>query len=179
MARFDDVLEGVLQPRGCDRLGLGIELVDGFTDRTHGARAARASIPAAASERCLHGLELESRGHARAVDSLGRDLAIAEETLAQRNAAHLQTLELERCETLADDQLGAAAADVDDEALSRLARHGMGHSGVDEARLLHAGNDLDRMSQRFARPFQEGLFAMRRSKRVRSHDPHAVGPHIA
>ena len=41
-------------------------------------------------------LELQSRRQARALDALGRQAAVAEEALAQRHAAHLQALELER-----------------------------------------------------------------------------------
>src|SRR6185369_13368232 len=94
--------------------------------------------------------ELEARGHAGTVEALLRDLAVAKESFAQRDAAHLQAFELERGETFADDQLGAAAADVDDQPPAGFARHGMRDAGVDEARLFHAGDDFDGMAERLA-----------------------------
>ena len=73
---------------------LRVELADGLADGAHGAGAAGGALPAAAAEGRLHGLELQARGQARALDALGGDLAVAEEALAQGDAAHLQALEL-------------------------------------------------------------------------------------
>ncbi len=113
------------------------------------------------------------------VHALGGDLAVAEEPLAQADAAHLQALELQRRQPLADDELGAAAADVDDQAPARLARHGVRHAGVDEPRLFHAGDDLDRVAERLAGALEEGLLAMGAAQRVGPDDADAVGVHVA
>ena len=107
------------------------------------------------------------------------DLAVAEEALAQRHAAHLQALELERREALADDQLGAAAADVHDEPLAGLARHGVRDAGVDEARLFHAGDDLDGMAERLARALEKRLLAPRDAQGVGADHTHAARVHVA
>src|SRR5947207_468990 len=48
-----------------------------------------------------------------------------------------------------------------------------------EPRLLHAGDDLDRMPERLAGTLEEGLLAVREAQRVRPHDAHAVGVHVA
>ena len=76
-------------------------------------------------------------------------------------------------------QLGAAAADVDHQALAGLARHGVRDAGVDQARLLDAGDDLDRVAERLARALEEGLLAVRLAQRVGADHAHAVGVHVA
>src|SRR4029077_993765 len=116
---------------------------------------------------------------ARALEALGGDLAVAEETLAERDAAHLQALELERSQLLADDELGAAAADVDHQAPAGLLRHGVRDAGIDEARLFHAGDDLDRVAECLTGALEEGLLAMRHAQRVGADDADAVGVHVA
>src|SRR6185312_11887199 len=179
VAGLDQVGDGALETRGRDGERLGIELADGLADRPHGARAARSSLPAAAPEGRLHRLELEARRYARGGHALHGDLAVAEEPLAQRYAAHLQALELEGAQALPNDELGAAAADVRDQAPPGLARHGMRDTGVDEPRFLHAGDDLDRVTERVAGALEEGLLAMGAAQCVRSHDAHAVRAHIA
>src|SRR6185437_5987609 len=105
--------------------------------------------------------------------------AVAEEALAQAHAAHLQALELERGEPLADDELGAAAADVHHQAPAGLARHGVRDARINESRLLHAGDDLDGMSERLAGALEEGLLAMGDTEGIRSNDTDAVRTHVA
>src|SRR5437879_100862 len=109
----------------------------------------------------------------------GGDLAVADDALAQGDASHRQALHVERRQPLADDELGAAPADVHHQALPGLARHGVRDARVDEPRLLHAGDDLDRMPERLAGTLEEGLLAVREAQRVRPHGAHAVGAHVA
>ncbi len=135
-------------------------------------------LPAAAAKSGLHRLELESRGQPRALDPLGGDLAIAKKALAEGDTPHLQALQLERGEPLADDQLGAAATDVRDQPAAGLARHGMGNPGIDESRLLHARDDLDRMAECFAGALEKGLFAMCHAQGIGADDAHAIGVHV-
>ena len=136
-------------------------------------------LPAAPPERRLHRLELEPRAEPRALEALGGDLAVAEKSLAQGHAAHLQALELERRESLADDHLGAAAADVDHQPPPRLVRHGVRDARVDQARLFHAADDLDRVAEGLARALEKCLLAVRHAQRVGTDDAHAVGVHVA
>ena len=51
---------------------------------------------------------------------------------------------LERLESFADDDLGAAAADVADQAPAGPGGHGVRDARIDEARLFDAGDDFDR-----------------------------------
>jgi len=178
VARIHAIIDRALQSRGGDGLRLRIERPDRIADGAHRSGAAGGSVPATAAEGCLHRLELQARRQARALDALGGDLAVAEKPLAERDAAHLQALQLERREGLADDELGAAAADVDHQAPSRLVRHGVRHAQVDESRLLHAGNDFDRMPESLARTLEERLLAVRQAQRVGAHHAHAVGLHV-
>src|SRR5579883_510869 len=177
--RLDQVGDGALEPRRGDEERLAVELPDGLADRAHGTGAAGTAVPPAAPESGLHGLELEARGQAGSGHALGGDLAVPEEPLAEAHAAHLQALEVERREPLADDELGAAAADVDHQAPAGLARHGVRHAGIDEPRLLHAGDDLDGMPEGLAGALEESLLAVGHAQSVRADDADAVRTHIA
>src|SRR5262249_10498352 len=140
---IDAVFDRACDPSG----GYGergrIERPDHLADRAHRTGAAGAVLPPAAPELRLHGLELEARCAPRPLEALGGDLAIAEETLAPGDAPHLQAFELERVQPLADDELGAAAADVDHQAFARLARQRMRDARVDEARFFHSRDAFD------------------------------------
>ncbi len=50
---------------------------------------------------------------------------------------------------------------------------------VDEARLFHAGDDLDRVSEGLAGALEEGLLAVREPQRIGANAAHAVGVHVA
>src|SRR6185503_9043588 len=117
-----------------------------LADCAHGPGATGTTLPTTATESRLHGLELESGSHASPLDTFRRDLAIAKKALAQGHAPHMQTFELQRGQAFADDQLGAATADVSNQSLARLGGHGMGDTGVDEAGLFHARDDFDGMT---------------------------------
>ena len=138
-----------------------------------------ARVPAAAQERRLDRLEFQPRRQPRALDALGRQAAIAEVALAQRHAADLQALELQRLEMLADDDLGAAAADVDHQPPAVFVRQVVRDARIDQARLLHAGDDFDRETQRLARALEKRLLAARDAQRVGTHHAHVAGVHVA
>jgi hypothetical protein len=55
----------------------------------------------------------------------------------------------------------------------------MRDAGVDQARLFHAGDDLDRVPERLAGALEEGLLAMRQAQGVGTDAAHAVGVHVA
>ena len=77
------------------------------------------------------------------------DLAVAEVALGEADAAHLQTFAQQRLETLANDELGTAAADVGYQAFARRVGEGMGHTQVDQARFLTTGNNFNGVTQDF------------------------------
>ena len=67
----------------------------------------------------------------------------AEEALAQAGDADLVALQRHRLAALDEDELDAAAADVDDQRRLAAQVDGVAHAEVDEARFLAAGDDLD------------------------------------
>src|SRR5262249_19585519 len=106
--------------------------------------------------------------------ALGAELAVAEEPHRARDTAHLQAFLLERLEMLADDEFGAAAADVDDEPALRRLGHTMRDTEVDQARFFAAGDDLDRMTERrLGRPEKRARCA-EPAHGVRGHGAHAL-----
>src|SRR5690606_40637991 len=90
------------------------------------------------------------------------------------------TLELLRLVTLADDQLGAAAADVDDERRAGSARRMMRDAEIDQPGLLEPGDHLDRMpAERPLRGREKHVGVARAAQRARADDTHLVRIHVA
>ena len=178
VTRLTDVADDLLEPRHGDGLGHRIELAHHIADGAHRAGTAIGGLPAAAPVGHLHRFQFQPRGHARAVQPFRRQLAVAEEAFAQGHAAHLQALQLQRLRALADDEFGAAAADVAYQAAAGLGRHGVRDAGVDEARLFHAGDDFDGMAEGLAGALQEGLLAARAAQRVGADHADTVGVHV-
>ena len=100
------------------------------------------------------------------------DLAIAEVTLGVAHAAHLQALAQQGFEALADDELGAAAADVGDQALARRVGQGVGDAQIDEAGLFAARDDLYRMAEDLLRADDEFVAVAGFAQGVGAHDAH-------
>lgn len=77
------------------------------------------------------------------------DLAVREIAIAERYTAHVQAFEHFGFEALTDDELGAAAADVDHQSSAAIVGQGMGNAQVDEAGFFTAGDDFHRVAQHF------------------------------
>ncbi|RMO08338.1 hypothetical protein ALQ47_05272 [Pseudomonas cichorii] len=75
------------------------------------------------------------------------DLAVLEVALGEAHTAHLQAFAQQRLEALANDELGAAAADIGHQTLARCVGQGVRDAEIDQARFLAAGNDFHGMSQ--------------------------------
>src|SRR5262249_48076020 len=144
----------------------------------HRTGASSAMFPPTTAKRRLDGLELQARRHPRPLDALGRNLAVAEEPLAERDTAHLQALELQRRQPVADDEFGTAAADIGHEAAAGLAGHGMRDPRINQAGFFHARDDLDRVPERLAGALEKRLLAMSYAQRIGADDAHAVGVHV-
>src|SRR5690606_41247967 len=82
------------------------------------------------------------------ISALGRELAVAEEAQRAGDAAHLQALGLQRLVALADDELGAAAADVDDEPALRRGCQVVRDAEVDQAGLLRSEEHTSELQSR-------------------------------
>ena len=70
-------------------------------------------------------LQLHTRRQPGAPQAFERQLAAREVLLADADAPHVQTQRQADVEPIANDQLGAAAADVDDQPPARLAGGGL------------------------------------------------------
>ena len=76
-------------------------------------------------------------------DRLRRRHAAGEEAVGEPDGAELEAAGGERLALLADQQLGRAAADVDEQQPAVEHRHGLQHAEVDQPGLLDARDDLD------------------------------------
>ena len=119
--------------------------------------------------------DLDARHGFRGLHRRGADRAVGEESLRHADAADRQRFEPLGLETAADDELGRAAADVDDEPRLERARQLVRDAEVGEARLFVAADDVDRKADRALGARQELARVRRDAKRVRRDDAHADG----
>ncbi len=147
-------------------------------DRTDGPRSADRAFPAGLAERLLDRLKLEARGELGLVHSLPADLAIAEELLREADAAHVHAVHRDRFEGVADDELRAPSADVDDQAPRGGACNSMRDAEVDQARLFLAGDDLDVMAESLARVVEDFVRVAGFPERVGADGPDLLGAEI-
>ena len=120
-----ELMEDTLQAFRADVDHRGVELPDAVADRAHRARTAYCFIPATLAKRGLVRLDGLARRDTRPMHALLREPAIREELLADPHASGLQAFHLEWYESFADDDLGAAAANVADQAAAGTDRHGV------------------------------------------------------
>ena len=142
-------------------------------DRADGARRAERLAPVARRERLERFLELGAGGDLRLAEAALAEAAVGEVLHRQADAADPERLGLARPRAAAEDHLGRAAADVDDQARHRR-RLQPRDAGEDEARLLAPGDDLDRVAEDGLRAQQEGVAVPRFAQRLRRHRAHLV-----
>ena len=87
--------------------------------------------------------------------AFGSTRAAGEEAVGQAHGAELEAARGERLAPLADEHLGRAAADVDEQHALVEHRHRLQHAEVDQPRLLGAGDDLDLDARLVAGPVEE------------------------
>ena len=158
---------------------LRVALLQALADRAHRTGAADHLLPATLQECRLHRFDFHARGQLRALEALCRQPFLAEMALTQRHAAELEAGQQLRLVAFADHDLGAAAADVDHQPVPGLRRQRVRHARVNESRLLHAGDDFDRVSERIARALEKGLLAARDAQRIGADHAHAARVHVA
>ena len=129
-----DLAERLGPPAGPDHLGH-------VEDRP---RAADGDLEAAGvDDHLLHPGEVAPHELAGVVDRLLLDRLLGEEPLGEPDGADLEAAGGQHVAPRPDDELGAAAADVDDEHLLVEDRHRLQHPEVDQPGLLDAGDHLD------------------------------------
>ena len=165
-------------PSAVMRSGLRVQRLLHLEYRAHGAGAAGHLLPAALEIGFLHRLQFLLRGQARAGEALSGQLAVAEVARAHPHAAQLQAFQFQRFDAAPDDHLGAATADVHDQAVVRGVGQGLCDTGIDQARFLASGDDFDAVAQGFAGLVEEGLAIARLAQGTGAHHAHAAGVHV-
>ena len=84
----------------------------------------------------------------------------------------------DRVKGIPDDELGASAADVHDDASGGRARDAVGDAEVNQTRFFAAGDDLDLMTKGFAGLAQELAGIAGLAKRVGSDRPDLLGAEV-
>ena len=135
--RLERHLAGFLQA-GQSRDALGRQ------DRA--GRADGLDISAAAEER-LDRSQFEFCRCPRPVESLARDGSVGEKTFGHRHATQVQALERARLGAAAEDDFGAAAADVEHQPHAVVWRQAVRHTLVDQPGFLDARDNLDRVAE--------------------------------
>ena len=102
------------------------------------------------------------------------DLAAAEELLGERHAADLQRFTPFGLVVDADDALGGAAADVDDQPQLVIERQTVRRAQIDEAGLLTPGHHLDGVAQYRTGLLQKGADVVCHPEGVGGHGPEAL-----
>src|SRR5262249_28120227 len=109
--RRDDFLERRARHAGIDET----ERVRDVARRAHGSRGADRAAPPAPAKRRGARAQLEADREPSAVEALVAQAASLEMLSTEADAAHRKAFEVLRLVTLADDELRASAADIDDE----------------------------------------------------------------
>ena len=150
-----------------DAAGRQAVLLEDVGERERGARRRVGLAPVLAPELARDRLDLGARvglGGARTLRRescrRGRSAAVK---LTQPNLSDSRRSGIEAA---ADDELGRAAADVDDEPRLARRRQHVRDAEVDEARFLVPGDDVDRKAERRFRLRQELRRVVRDAKRV-------------
>ncbi|MNE39961.1 hypothetical protein D3C80_1339440 [compost metagenome] len=107
------------------------------------------------------------------------DLAVLEIALGVAHAAHLQAFAQQRLKALADDELGAATANVGHQALARGVGERVGDAQVDQACFFTAGDDFYRVAEDFFGAADELAAVARLAQGVGADDTHRAIGHAA
>ena len=150
----------------------------GAADVAHRAEGARRAVGLVVVARTEGGdalLELGRAGGRRALEGLRGDAAVLEEADGGVDASDAEALVAAGLETLADDHLGACAADVDDEAALLRGWQRLRAALEDEAGLLMPREDVDRIAERCLGLGEELPGVRRDAQRLRADGAHALG----
>jgi hypothetical protein len=110
------------------------------------------------------GLQLAPRRQLRFLEGTLVDTAVGKKAQAEADAAHVERLQPDRFDVLADDELGRAAADIHHQLARLRIGQRMRHAEIDQARFLAPGDHLDREAERGLGLLQElgAFFATRK-----------------
>ena len=146
-AGADHPLAQAGEPLGRDpALGQSVFLED-RRQRERGARRRVGLAPMLGAELAGDRLDFRTRVRFCRCKRVGAQRAVRKEPLRHADAAELQRLQALGRHPAADDELGRAAADVDDEPRLGRRRQFVRDAEIDEARLFVAADDVDREAE--------------------------------
>ena len=90
-----------------------------------------------------------------------RAVVFAEKLIAQAHAAHFYRIQIGKIMGIAHNQLGTAAADVDEQPGFLAIFQTAGHAQIDQARLFPPGNHGESQARMLPHPLQEGRGVLR------------------
>ncbi|KPY43871.1 Uncharacterized protein ALO56_05266 [Pseudomonas viridiflava] len=152
-------------------IAIGLER---HADRANGAGRTDGFIPLQAMQRVLDAHDFQAGGGV-GLRVAGRcHLAVAEVALSETHAAHLQAFAQQRLETLTDDELGTAAADIGHEAFAGGVRQCVGDAQINEACFFAAGDDFHRVAEDFFGAVDEVVAVTGFAQGVGAHDAHGA-----
>ncbi|KPX74892.1 Uncharacterized protein ALO84_05685 [Pseudomonas syringae pv. maculicola] len=163
------------QPFGID---LACAIAVGFQRQADGANGAGRTdgfIPLEAMQRVFDAHDFEARSGVGLSVTSGCYFAVAEVALSKTHAAHLQAFTQQRLEALADDEFGAAAANVGDQALAGCVGERVGDAQINEACFFAAGNHFYRMAENFFGAVNEVVAVARFAQGIGAHNTHGAG----
>src|SRR5690606_12936579 len=171
MAGLEDLALEPLQPLAGDFALTQPGAAETLPHSTDGPRGSYCLLPAETVDSLLDRHQLKTRcGVGLPAGTLG-DLAVGKESAGEGYAAHRQTFTQDGFETFADDELGAAATDVDDQALASIIGQSVGHAQIDESRFLAPGYHVH--------PVADDLLDLSDEVRAIARHPQGIGGHDA
>src|SRR6185503_4583539 len=178
-SHLDELLDDGFHGGGSDAALDQAELARNVARRADCPRRTDRSLPTFAPKRRSDRPKLEAYGEARTIETFRTELAVVEVRFTDADATNVQTLEMLRLVALADDELRAAAADVDDEVRAAGRLCVMRNAEIDEARLFDARDHFHRMPERVLGLREETGGVSRLAQRVRANDAHLMRAHVA
>src|SRR6187402_859014 len=118
-----------------------------FANRLNGSRCTEQLTPTLVQKSFGYRLQFLETGYMRPVDIFFADLAIKKEFFGDGDATHIQAFFQQRMHAFAENNFGAATADIDHQALASVGRYAVGNSQIDQARLFIAGYNFHRVAQ--------------------------------
>ena len=109
----------------------------------------------------------------------GADFAAGEKTLAKADAAHLQTGAVLGLKLLADDEFGAAAANVDHQPAAAAVGQGLANAKIDKTGFFASGNNVDVVAENGFCTLNEFAPVNRNPQRAGAHHPYAARRQVA
>ena len=124
----------------------------------------------------MHGVALHVIHDAAVLARRHHPMGVGGKLRAQTNGAEPQRVEIAMLMLGAQDDLGAAAADVDEERLLALEVKAAGHAEIDQPRLFLARHHAHVELRSFLQPLDERSLVPGLPRRRGGHGNHVVGP---